>query len=586
MSTPPGWDVVIIGAGHNGLVAAAYLARAGRRVAVVERREVVGGACVTEELAPGSLFSTCASVVSALRPEIIRELELRRFGLELYAPEVQGFLLAGDGSHVFLWPELDLTVKALDAIAPGDGDALVDFGLRMRQFARGMTPYLLADAPRLSDVIAGFEDRGQTGLFHELFHLSVGELADRHFQGEHIKGFLTFFGLISVYGGPYTPGTAYVLSHHSWGEFEGQFGRAGLARGGMGSVTKAMAASAEAAGARISLGAPVARILVRSGRASGVVLTGGEVLEAPVIVSNADPHTTMLDLMDDRDVPEDVRRGISRMDLRGSQGRVLLLTNCLPHYAGFSEELGPQHLNFTLLGGTIEAFERCWQAQSRGELAEKYPLEVLIQSATDPSLAPAGHHTINVGIQHLPYELATGTWDSQRDELLKRTLDSLFQYAPNLDGRIEEAWTITPLDLERTYGMARGNIFHGAMTPAQLFDSRPYPGFGGTRSPIPGLYLCGAGTHPGGAVIGANGYNAARLILRDLDGDRHSHRRHSRSQSSGPTRLADRLARTADQLTGAIERTAERPSLRTLRAWSVRHRWLRPLVRMTTKTRK
>ena len=586
MSKSPGWDAIVVGAGHNGLVASAYLARAGRRVLVLERREMVGGACVTEELAPGAFFSPCASVVSALRPEIIRELELRRFGLELYAPEVQGFLLAEDGSHVFLWPELDRTVKALDAIAPGDGDALVDFGLRMRQFARTMTPYLLADAPRLSEVIADFENREQAGLFHELFHLSVGELTGRYFRGEHIKGFLTFFGLISVYGGPYTPGTAYVLSHHSWGEFEGQFGRTGLARGGMGAVTKAMAASAEAAGAHIRVGAPVVKILVEGGRARGVALADGDVLEAQVVVSNADPHTTMLGLMDERDVPADVRRGVSQMDLRGSQGRVLLLTNALPHYSGFSEGIGPQHLNFTLLGGTIEGFERCWQAQATGELADVYPLEVLAQSATDPSLAPDGLHTISVGIQHLPYELADGTWDSRREDLLNRTLSSLFQYAPNLEGRIDQAWTITPLDLERTYGMARGNIFHGAMTPAQLFDSRPYAGFGGARSPIRGLYLCGAGTHPGGAVIGANGYNAARLVLQDLDVNGHHRPSRRRSNARVPTRLAAPLSRIADQLAGAIERAAERPSLRTLRARSVRYRWLRPLVRMATRSRK
>ena len=293
----------------------------------------------------------------------------------------------------------------------------------------------------------------------------------------------------------------------------------------------------------------------------------------------------LLRLLDERDVPGEVRKGISRMDLRGSQGRVLLLTTALPHYAGFGGELGPQHLNFTLLGGTIDAFERCWRAQARGELAEEYPLEVLIQSATDPGLAPAGHHTISVGIQHLPYELAAGTWDSRRDDLTKRALDSLFNYAPNLKGRVEQTWTITPLDLERTYGMAKGNIFHGAMTPAQLFDSRPYPGFGGARSPVPGLYLCGAGTHPGGAVIGASGYNAARMVLRDLNETRRDRPQRPRPRASGRRGMADRLTRTADQFTRTIERAAGLPSLRALRAWSVRQRWLRPLVRIATKTR-
>ena len=575
--SPTSLDAVIVGAGHNGLVAAAYLARAGLRVAVCERREVVGGSCVTEELAPGVLFSPCASVVSALRPEIIRELELKHFGLDLYAPDVQAFLLGNDGSHVFLWPELDRTIKALDAVAGGDGDALVDFGLRMREFARGMTPYLLQEAPRLSKVIAGFEERGEIDLFHELFHLSVGEVAEKYFTGEHIKGFLAFFGIISVFGGPYTPGTAYVLSHHSWGEYEGQFGRAGLARGGMGSVTKAMARCAAAAGASVRLGTPVTEILVDKGRVAGVELHGGEVLEAPLVVSNADPLTTFLHLLDDSNVPDPVRQGVSRLDFRGSQGRVLLRTSALPHYIGFDTAEGPQNQNFTLLGGTVEAFEECWRAQSRGELADTYPLEVLVQSATDPSLAPAGQHTIGVGIQHLPYELATGTWDGRRDELTAKTLQTLYQYAPNLETCIEETWTITPLDLERTYGLAKGNIFHGAMTPAQLFDSRPYPGSGGARTQIPGLYLCGAGTHPGGAVVGANGYNAAHMILRD-----HAGKGSSSPRSRRPRSLS-RPAMTG--LNRTVERIASRPSMRTIRAWSLRQPWLRPVIRSATRTR-
>ena len=568
-----GLDAIIVGAGHNGLVAAAYLARAGLRVAVCERRDVVGGACVTEELAPGVFFSPCASVVSALRPEIIRELELKRFGLDLYAPDVQGFLMADDGSHVFMWPELDRTIKALDAIAGGDGDALVDFGLRMRQFARGMTPYLLQEAPRLSEVIAGFETRGEIDLFHELFHLSVGEVADKYFRGQHIKGFLTFFGIISVFGGPYTPGTAYVLSHHSWGEYEGQFGRAGLARGGMGSVTKAMAACAAAAGASVRLEAPVTEILVDKGRAAGVELQGGEVLEAPIVVSNADPLTTLLHLLDGSNVPAAVRQRAGQLDYRGSQGRVLLRTSALPHYLGFETAEGPQNQNFTLLGGSIEAFEECWRAQSKGEMADTYPLEVLVQSATDPSLAPAGQHTIGVGIQHLPYELATGNWDSRRDELTAKTLETLYRYAPNLENRIEETWTITPLDLERTYGLAKGNIFHGAMTPAQLFDSRPYPGSGGARTAIPGLYLCGAGTHPGGAVIGANGYNAAHMILSDHTGEGSASARPRRTQAAKSI------------LTRGVERIATKPSMRAIRAWGLRQSWLRPVIRSVTRTR-
>ena len=564
-------DAIVVGAGHNGLVAAAYLARAGLNVTVLERRDVVGGACVTEEFGPGVRFSPCASVVSALRPEIIRDLELRRFGLELYAPDVQAFLLGADGHQTLLWPELDRSVKALDALAPGDGDGLVEFGLRMRRFADVMTPYLMEEAPPLSEVIADFESRGEADLYHEFVDLSAAELAERYFAGDLVKGFLAFFAIISVYGGPHSPGTAYVLSHHSWGEFDGHFGRSGLARGGMGSITLAMAAAVEAAGSTVRTGAPVKRILVRGGHTAGVELENGEVLEAPIVLSNADPQTTYLSLLGEGDLPAEVREGVARMDMRGSQGRVLLLVSELPRYIATPPGEGPHHQGFTLLGGTIDAFERCWQAELRGELAEDYPLEVLIQSVTDPTLAPPGKHTLSIGVQHLPYELASGSWDEHRDELVARVLRTLFHYAPNMEASIEAHWTITPLDLERTYGMAKGNIFHGAMTPAQLFASRPFAASGGARSPLPGLYLCGAGTHPGGAVVGANGHNAAKHVLADR-------------RTGVPS--SRRVRQPRGRQRGALARAAESPSLKSARSWGVRQPWLRPIVRAVTRTRR
>ncbi len=561
-------DAIIIGAGHNGLVAANYLARAGLRVTVLERRGVVGGACVTEELIPGARFSTCAYVVSSLRPQIIRELELERFGLDVYATDVLNFVMGTSGERFFLWPEIDRSIRELEQLSKRDAETFVDFGLRFQRFARIVEPYLLREPPRLSQLIARFESSGEIDLWHEFVTLSVGDLLDRYFEHELLKGLFMFFALVSVHAGPYSPGTAYEFSHHSWGEYKGEFGRFGFARGGMGAITQSLAAGARHHGAEILTGVTVERILADRGVATGVRLSDGSVLEAKAVLSNADPQHTYLTLIDSQDLPAGVVTKVKRIDMRGSMARVHLLVDALPQYLGLPPGEGPQHRGFTLLGATPEMFERGWEAQARGELIDDYPIELIIQSVTDPTLAPAGLHTITTGIQQLPFELSEGTWDSRRDEFTDRVLRSLFRFAPNLEGAIRGQFTLTPLDLEREYGLTGGNIFHGAMFTNQLFASRPAPGLGGYRTPIKGLYLCGAGTHPGGAVMGAPGHNAAQALLSDL---------HGHTVQRPPVRAG------ASSLVGAL---ASDPRLRRFRSWAVRQPWSRPFVRVATRTRR
>ena len=561
-------QAIIVGGGHNGLVAAAYLARAGVPVTVLERRDVLGGACVTEELVPGAKFSTCAYVVSSLRPQIIAELELERHGLDVYATDVLNFLMKPNGEHMFLWPELDRTLKELERFSRRDAEMFPDFGVRLRRFAQIVEPHLLSDPPELSTLVGEFEAAGEIDLWHEFVTLSVGDLVDRYFDNDLLKGAFMFFALVAVWAGPYSPGTAYEFSHHSWGEYKGEFGRFGFARGGMGAITQALASAAREAGAEIHTGEAVKRVLVDRGKVKGVELANGEQLQASVVVSNADPQSTFLKLFDRSDLPGALRTQAEEIDMRGTMARVHLLVDRLPQYTGLPSGEGPQHRGFTLLGGTVDEYERCWHAQQRGELVDDYPVELTIQSTTDPTLTSPGLHTITTGIQQLPFTLDHGDWDSRREEFTDRVVRSMARFAPGIESSIKGSFTLTPLDLEREYGLAGGNIFHGAMMVNQLFASRPIPGRGGYATPIDGFYLCGAGTHPGGAVMGAAGHNAAKRILRDMGQGGQPAQPRARGRS-GQRDIVDKLA-TSDQLRG-------------VRNWALRQSWLRPLVRRMSR---
>jgi len=510
------FDAIVIGAGHNGLVSANYLARAGKRVLVLEARNVVGGACTTEELIPGARWSSCAFIAGLLRPEIIAELELKQHGLELYQADVASFSLFRDGSHMFMYPELDRTLRAIEAHSPRDARAFLDFGVRMQRFADIITPFLLRSPPSRSEVLSAFETAGEADLFDEFVLLSTKDLLDRYFESEHVKGHMTFLGMVSVWAGPSTPGSAYTYGHHSSGEFEGQFGQWGFVRGGMGGITRALASAAQAHSVEIRLNSKVDQVLIDGGRVRGVRLDGGETVEAPVVLSNADPKRSLLDLLPKNALPAALRKRVEAIDMRGSMARIHLLIDELPAYIGFEgPREGPQHRGHQLLGATVENFEIGFEAMRRGEFPEEFVIEAVIQSLTDPTLSTLGHHTLTLGVQQLPYGLADGDWDSRKREWTDKVLENLFVYAPNLRDHVLAQLTITPLDIERDYHITEGNIFHGAMFLDQLFSSRPLPELSDYRTPVSGYYLCGSGTHPGGGVMGASGHNAAKTVLAD-----------------------------------------------------------------------
>lgn len=514
------YDVIIVGGGHNGLVAANYLGRAGKTVLVVERREILGGACVTEEFFPGAKFSSCAFIQGVLRPQIIEELELSsRYGLENYAPDPQGFALFDDASHIFVWQDVDKTLKQLEKFAPEDAKGLLRFGTRLRRFGDLTAHWTLDSPPSRAEMIQHFEDAGEDELLNEFLFGSTRDLLSRYFSSDQIRGFYTFFGIVSIWGGPSTPGTAYLFGYHASGEFENTFGRWAFPKGGMGSITAALEKGARAHGVEILTGAPVTEIVIKDGKAQGVKLTDGRTFQAKTVMSNADPKRTLGKLVPAKELRSEFRDKVARIDVRGSMARLHLLIDELPHYIGFpSPALGPQHRGHAILGGSEERFEDAYIAMLKGEFPEHFPIEAIIQSATDDSLTPPGQHAMMLGVQNLPFELAKGDWDSRKKEFEERVLESLFKFAPNLRQHILGCHTITPLDLERTYGITGGNIFHVAMTIEHMFGNRPLPEVSDYRTPIGGLYLCGAGTHPGGGVTGAPGHNAAKTVIADLDG--------------------------------------------------------------------
>ncbi len=568
--TPPASDpagrVIIVGAGHNGLVAAGYLARAGLAVTVLERRDVVGGACVTEELIPGFRGSSCAFVAGpGVEPRIMRDLDLASFGLELYQSDPLAVNIATSGESFALHRELDRTLAELErAFGRAEAEAFVRFGARLQRVAGIVRPTLLADPPAFEQLRAAFAEAGDGALFEPFMVGSVGDLLDSYLSAEPLKGFLGFLGLTSVYGGPWSTGTAYVYSHHSWGEFEGRFGEFGFARGGMGAISEALAASARALGVTIRTDAEVDRILVGDGRATGVALRGGEELAAETVISNADPKRTFLGMIEERELEPGFAEAVRGLDFRGTMGRVHIAVDRLPPFAGFGAGEQPPHRSLTVVGANLEAFERAWVAQQAAEIVAEPAVEMTIQSVTDDSLAPPGAHIITTGIQQLPFELADGTWDDARETLARRVIDQIERYAPGFESSIVGTRVITPLDLERDWGLTAGNLFHGAMNADQLFADRPLLGQARYRTPIGGLYMCGAGTHPGGGVTGAPGHNSARAVLADrglpFAGVSGSWRGRGRGNAY------DRLGRLI-----------ERPRLQRATTTLARQRWLRPV---------
>jgi phytoene dehydrogenase-like protein len=524
------YDAVIVGAGHNGLTAAAYLARAGYSTLVLERRDIVGGCCVTEEIAPDCRASTTSYIASMLRPEVIHDLHLADHGLRMVPCDPALQVPFPDGQLVSWWAKRDQVVEELRKISPKDAATFVRVDDQLKKLARYLQPFFLEPPPEPgTQSFDGWADLFRAGKrfrgisSSEISQLvsfltgSLGDFLDRNYESEKIKTLFLANNVYGKHGGPYQPGTALGLLFHllSGGEHEQQ-GFYGHVMDGMGSITSAMAKSAQGFGAEIRTDAPVMQIDSREGRVRAVVLEDGTEIRARVVLSNADPKRTFLGMVPERDLPADFVHAIRGIKMDGPCAKVNMVLSEEPRFTGTPPNFQPQQRSLFTLIPSLEFAERCYDVAKFGEIPEQLWVDCVVASNADPSLAPAGKHVMTCFVQYVPYKLRQGTWDEHRELLGDRVVKKIAEYAPNVPNAIIARQIVTPLDLERTYGLTEGNIFHGDLNLEQLFFNRPVAGWSQYRSPIAGLYLCGAGAHPGGGVTGAPGHNCARQVLRDL----------------------------------------------------------------------
>ncbi len=533
-------DVIIIGAGHNGLTAAAYLAAAGRRVTVLERRAVVGGACVSEELAPGYKASTCSYLVSLLAPDIIRDLDLARHGYRMIPRDPASFTPLDDGRYLILGRDSATNQREISKFSRRDAEAYPRYEAFLTRVAEALEPILDNPVPallplpqswrrqplsrRISDLLGTLRLRralarlgaDQPAAMRLLLD-SAQQVLDRWFESDVLKATLATDGVIGAMAAPSTPGTGYVLLHHVMGHAGGTRGVWGYAAGGMGAISQALAASAAQRGVEIHTQTSVAQIEHQAGRVTGVRLADGRVLKAPIVLSNATPQVTFGQLLTPDALPDGFNQAVAAIDYSSASAKINLAVSRLPDFSACpgSDEPGPQHRGTIHIGPSMDALERAYDAAKYGQFSPHPLIEMTIPSALDDNLAPPGHHIVQLFVQYAPYTLRDADWSSQRDRFAATCLAEIDRYAPGFSQHVLHRQVLTPVDLEHEFALTGGNIFHGAMTPSQLLSLRPVPGWADHRSPLQGLYLCGAGAHPGGGVSGLPGRNAARAVLSD-----------------------------------------------------------------------
>jgi len=534
------YDCIILGAGHNGLVTAFYLAKAGWKVLVLERRNVVGGAAVTEELWPGYKVSTASYVVSLLLPEIERDMRLADYGYKVLARNPSSFTPLEDGRHLFLGRDMAMNQREIAKFSERDARRYPDYEHLLTRVADCLAPVLESTPPDLMPLPESWRKIGigkrlldakrSWSLYQAMAELgnklpeaieiltgNARTILDRWFESDVLKATLATDAIIGNFQPISAPGTAYVLLHHVMGSAGGARGVWGYVQGGMGGLTQAMAKAAQAVGVDIKLESPVAKILTNNGRVRGVKLASGKEIGAKRVASCVDPHLTFEKMLAPRDLPADFLAAVKRIDYASASMKINLAVSELPNFTCLpgNAEVMPQHRGTIHIGCTVDYLERAYDDAKYGKPSERPIVEMTIPTSVDKTITPPGHHILSLFVQYAPYKLAHGTWDEIKESFADRCVAEIAKFAPNVPGSIVHRQVLSPLDLERVYGLTGGNIFQGAMPLHQLFNLRPVAGWSDYRTPVAGLYLCGSAAHPGGGVMGACGKNSAQEMLRD-----------------------------------------------------------------------
>ncbi|PYL01693.1 MAG: amine oxidase [Verrucomicrobia bacterium] len=524
------YDAIIIGAGHNGLVTAAYLARAGKKVLVLERRELVGGCVVTEELWPGFKVSTASYVNSLFRPEIIRDLELKRHGFVMLPRSPSSFTPLPDGRYLLMGPDKEMTRREVAKFSKKDAENLPRFEAMLKRVAGFLEPMLLQTPPnpwspapgnwiQIAKIVWNFRKLGHDARQAiEILSGAANPILDRWFESEEVKTTISTDAIIGAMATPSMPGTAYVLFHHVMGECDGVRGVWGYVRGGMGALSNAIASAARERGAEIKVNAPVSRILVKDGRATGATLADGSEYNADRVISCLDANVTFLRLMDRKDLPAEFVESVKNLDYSSASCKINLALSEVPNFTCLpANVVGPQHHGTIHISPNRNYIEKAYDCAKYGYTSKDPVIEATIPSSLDDTVAPKGKHVMSMFTQYFPYKLApdAGTLEENKKRYTERCIDIMTEYAPNFRSSVLNCQVLAPADLESMLGLTGGNIMQGVMSLSSLAFMRPLPGYADYRTPVKGLYLCGAATHPGGGVMGACGYNAAREILKD-----------------------------------------------------------------------
>jgi phytoene dehydrogenase-like protein len=522
------YDAIVVGAGHNGLTNAAYLARAGLKVLVLERNPWIGGAAVSREIHPGWMYSNCSYVCSLLRPELFRDLELAKHGLQV-VPYGGGVSITRDGDILGNYTDEAVQRREFARHNARDADAYSRYSTDVMRQCRFIRPLLMRTPPdptsfkprdirELIYLGKEFAKVGEQFIYDTIrfYSMSIADFLGEYFESDLIKAHLSGSGIIGSAMGVYSPGTAYVLLHHYMGDVDGSIGAWGFARGGMGAVSKAIASSFNAAGGEIVTDAPVERVLVRGNKVVGVATANGNEYRASIVVSNLDPKRTFTKLFDEKDLhPAFVKRA-REFKIRGSSGKLNIALDGLPEFPSLGKD-NPLRFGDMHFLDSLERYERAYDDWKNGTWSKDPYLDLLIPSMTDPTMTPPGKHFMSVFVQYVPPKVHGREWtDQDRDAFRDTVLDQIARYSPNFKSLVRHVETRTPRELENEVGLTEGNIFQGELTMDQLLFNRPFPGYAQYRGPVKGFYMCGSGTHPGGGVMAAPGANAAREILYDL----------------------------------------------------------------------